>query len=744
MRTPLFLFFCLTISFIGIAQAPQKRPTIGITLSGGGAKGLAHIGILKAIDSAGLKVDYVTGTSMGSILGALYAAGYSGDSIEKVVRNIDWDILLSNASSLRSLIMEEKEEYSKYAVELPWENHRFQLPSGVLESEELWLKFSELFFSVYNIKDFSKLPRKFKCIAADVSSGEAVVLHKGEIVTAIRSSMAIPTVFTAVEYQGRKLVDGGIVRNFPVKDAKEMGADFVIGSNVSGGLLPKEKIKNVFQILLQIAFFRENEDSKKEKDLSDILITHSLDDYNMASFSSAEEIIEEGNKKGRELYPVFKKLADSLDVLYGQEMNKHYILPNIDSVKVSNYEVKGLSKTSLPFFLHRIQIQKGKWYTSQVISDRIRKTFGSRYYNRITYALEPLPDSTAKIVFDVEENQLTFAKLGIHYNSFSGISVIGNITSRNLLTDYSRSSVTLNLGENMRMRAEHLQFFGKYKTISVSSLVQLESFSINTYDNFKKDGLYKQGFFTGELTAKASFKRKTSFGIGTRFEARKFTPSISSKIEVKGSNNFLNTFFVLNYNTLSHAIYPKKGTKIDAELGRVYNQNPNLKFYLDGNLLEHLDSLGFGIEDFNRVKFNLEHYVPISKKFTFFLQAQSGINFSKKENILNDYLIGGLNSTFRNQLTFAGLNEATVYSASVATFQLGLRFQMYQNLFLTGRMNGAYYDFAGNKHWSNAKFLSGYALTFGYNFVLGPLEISAMYNDQSKTILPYINLGISF
>ena len=185
MRTPLFLFFCLTISFIGIAQAPQKRPTIGITLSGGGAKGLAHIGILKAIDSAGLKVDYVTGTSMGSILGALYAAGYSGDSIEKVVRNIDWDILLSNASSLRSLIMEEKEEYSKYAVELPWENHRFQLPSGVLESEELWLKFSELFFSVYNIKDFSKLPRKFKCIAADVSSGEAVVLHKGEIVTAV-------------------------------------------------------------------------------------------------------------------------------------------------------------------------------------------------------------------------------------------------------------------------------------------------------------------------------------------------------------------------------------------------------------------------------------------------------------------------------------------------------------------------------------------------------------------------------
>ena len=125
----------------------NERPKIGLTLSGGGAKGLAHIGILKALDSAGLHIDYVTGTSMGSIIGALYAAGYSGDSIEQVARKIDWDVLLSNSSSLRTLLMEEKDEYGKYAVELPWVNHAFRLPSGVLESQELWLKFSELFFS---------------------------------------------------------------------------------------------------------------------------------------------------------------------------------------------------------------------------------------------------------------------------------------------------------------------------------------------------------------------------------------------------------------------------------------------------------------------------------------------------------------------------------------------------------------------------------------------------------------------
>src|SRR5487761_2489472 len=177
-----FIVFCvgICIPFYIFSQS-SHRSKIGVDLSGGGVKGLAHIGILKAIDSAGLKVDYITGTSMGSIMGALYAAGYSADSIEKIARQINWDLLLTNSASLRSLNMDEKDEYDKYAVELPWVNNGFKLPSGVLESEELWLKFSELFFPVYKIKDFSRFSRGFKCIATDVASGEAVVLDSGEI-----------------------------------------------------------------------------------------------------------------------------------------------------------------------------------------------------------------------------------------------------------------------------------------------------------------------------------------------------------------------------------------------------------------------------------------------------------------------------------------------------------------------------------------------------------------------------------
>src|SRR5258708_950065 len=195
--------------------------------------------------------------------------------------------------------MEEKEEYSKYILELPWVKHRFKLPSGVLQGQELWLKFSELFFPVYKVKDFSQFNIPFRCIGTDIGSGEAVVMKDGEIVSAVRSSMAIPSVFTAFDYNGRQLIDGGIVRNFPVRDVKEMGADIVIGSNVANGLLPSDKVRNVLQVLLQIAFFREEEDARTEVPQCDIYIPFHIEKYTIGTFQDPPSIIHLGLLKCR-------------------------------------------------------------------------------------------------------------------------------------------------------------------------------------------------------------------------------------------------------------------------------------------------------------------------------------------------------------------------------------------------------------------------------------------------------------
>ncbi len=742
----ILLLFAQVIIFSqpAVCQQENHRPKIGLTLSGGGAKGLAHIGILKALDSAGLKIDYITGTSMGSIIGSLYAIGYSADSIEKMTRQINWDLILSNQSSLRTLFMEEKDEYNKYTVELPWVNHGFQLPTGLLQGQELWLKLSEMFFPVYNQKDFSKFNIPFKCIGTDVGNGEAVVMSQGEIISAIRASMAIPSFFTPVGYEGKLLVDGGVVRNFPVRDVKEMGAGFVIGSNVAGGLLPSDKVRNAIQVLLQVAFFREAQDHKEEVPLCNIYVPFDMPQYNMGSFAQSDEILELGICEGRKLYPRFKQLADSLNALYGPQPFVANRLPEIKPVKISSYEIKGLQNTGADFFVHTMDLFTNREYTPQQLSGMVRAAFGTRYYNRITYALEPQPDSTCKILIDVTENPLTIAKLSLHYNKFTGVAAIVNLTARNPLITNSRDLITLNVGETFRAKAEHLQYIGRRKNFSVTLGGQYDRFDVNTYNTYKQSGIYKQSFLKLDSRAQYSTLRNLAVGVGERFETISYKPAIISDFQFSGNNNFFTTYLFIAHNSLDKVVYPRRGIKINAEFGIIESQDPTISFFQNGQPIAP-DSLTVSDKPYPRLTFNLDAYTPLSRRSTLEFLVQTGVNFNYSNNIMNEFSIGGLTPLFRNQVVFAGLQEGSLYTPSLAALQTAWRYEPLNNVFITGRANILLTNFIStSKFFQNPNFLSGYALTFGYNFALGPLEFSFMYCDQSKQVSTYVNIGIPF
>ncbi|MBX2924305.1 MAG: patatin-like phospholipase family protein [Chitinophagaceae bacterium] len=731
-------------------QQQHARPKIGVTLSGGGAKGLAHIGILKAIDSAGLNIDYITGTSMGSVIGGLYSVGYAADSIETLAKAIDWELLLSNQSSLRSVFMPEKDEYGKYVVELPWVNHRFTLPSGILEGQELWLKFSELFFPVSNIKDFSKFSIPFKCIATDVGTGEAVVMEGGEIISSIRSSMAIPSFFTAVNMQDKRLIDGGIVRNFPVQDVKRMGADIVIGSNVASGLLASNKVRSAIQVLLQVAFFREAEDHRNEVPLCDIYVVHSLDKYNMGSFGQAEDILQAGIEEGRRLYPRLKKLADSLNAIYGPELPVKNRLPSLDKIKISSFELSGLKNTTIEFFINTLDLRLNGEYTAKDISEMIRHAFGTRYYNRILYSLHEQQDGSYKIVFDIVENPLTFSKIGLHYDKFSGISAIVNITTRNFLVTNSRSLLTLNIGDNFRVRAQHLQYIGRHKNFSASLGVQYDRFNINaynsysTYNSYRETGLYKRQYTKFDLNTAFSPSRQFSTGLGFKMELLHYSPIISAPLEFKGSNNFPTAYAFIKFNSLDKQVLPRRGLKIDAEAGWVMKQSANVKVLQDGDILPP-EAYPIATHPYSRALLNIESYYRITSRTTAMTTMQSGVNMNYTGNIMNEFSIGGLIPLYNNQVLFAGLPEATTYAPTVAGFMGGLRYEFLANTYVTGKANILFTNFINKSiFFDNINFLSGYALTFSYNFALGPLEISAMYADQSKRIRTYVSFGIPF
>jgi NTE family protein len=185
-----------------------------------------------------------------------------------------------------------------------------------------------------------------------------------------------------------------------------MGADFVIGSRVSTGLLPKEKVNNALQILMQIVFFKEAATSKEDIKLCDIYIPMPLENYTAASFGKSLEILEFGLAEGRKLYPKFKALADSLNSIYGEQYIQKDRLPKVDSIFINDIEVNGLKETTKDFFEHMMGFEAGKHYNPAKLGKMVRRVFGTRYYNRIVYALEPLPNGTVKIVFDVVEKSL--------------------------------------------------------------------------------------------------------------------------------------------------------------------------------------------------------------------------------------------------------------------------------------------------------------------------------------------------
>ena len=741
MKFFLVLLCCFSLTLHLSAQEKNLRPKIGLTLSGGGAKGLAHIGILKAIDSAGLKVDYITGTSMGAIIGALYAVGYSGKEIEILVRGIDWDVLFSNNISLQSLSMEEKEQYSRFAVELPFINNKIRLQTGLINGQELNLKFSELFFHVYDVRNFDHLPIPFKCMATDLETGDLVVMDTGNLITALRATMAIPSVFSAINRDNKKLVDGGLVRNFPVKNVKEMGADIVIGSSVTTGLSKIDKIKNPVDVLLQMAFFKEAGDFKEEIPLTDIYIHMPMEQYNTGSFGSSKEIIKTGLETGRMYYPQFKKLADSINALNDQPVKIEKAVNN-NTIFITEYKVNGLIKTSVPFFTHLMNFYDQRLYTAAQIGKSIRRAFGSRYYGNITYTLEPITKDTARIIFNVEENPSTYLKAGLYYTRFRGINVNLNLTTRDFIIPNSRSMVSLSLGESIQAEAEHFQYLGRIKNIAFITGFRLDNFEINSYQNFKLDGAYKQNYSKLFLNFQNSGNNKVAAGIGTAFEYLHYSPSIKSISEVRGRFTDLKSYVYLKYNSLNQIFYPTKGVKINTELSHVYSQKPNLKQFQNGVAVIP-SNLNF--DNYSRFSFDGSLFASLNSKFTYFSELQAGINFTNQPNVLNNFLIGGINGSFRNQVRFAGLQEGTVNSSSVLSLQMGLRYNPLNNIYFIGRINGLLKDFATNNNTtSSSTILSGYALTFAYRTPIGPLELSAMYSDQNKKLQSYVLFGISF
>ena len=282
---------------------------VGLVLSGGGAKGLAHIGVLKEIEAAGIKIDYIGGTSMGAIIGGLYASGYNAHQLDSIFEAVNFDKLIQDDLPRSARSFYERADAEKYAISLPFDHFKISFPSALSKGQNIYNLFTELTHHVQEVNDFSKLEIPFFCIATDAEKGQAIVLDQGCLPEAITASGALPSLFSPVILDDKILIDGGVVNNYPVEELRRRGANFIIGVDVQDDLRGKSELKSAPEMLLQINNYRTIEAMKHKVAQTDIYIKPNIAGFTVVDFDKGAAIIKGGEEKAKEYDSDFRALV---------------------------------------------------------------------------------------------------------------------------------------------------------------------------------------------------------------------------------------------------------------------------------------------------------------------------------------------------------------------------------------------------------------------------------------------------
>ena len=349
----LLVFFILFFSIGAFSQETSKRPKIGLVLSGGGAKGFAHIGVLKVLEQAGVKIDYIGGTSMGAIVGGLYASGYSATQIDSIFKETDFDALLSDFIPRASKNFYEKKNDELYAVTLPFNKLRIGIPTALSRGMYNYNLLNKLTYNVRYIRDFNKLPIPFLCIATDIETGEEVLLNEGYLAKAMLASGAFPTLFSPVEIDGRLLVDGGVTNNYPLEEIKKLGADIIIGVDVQDDLKDRNSLRDATRILVQISNLQMIEKMKEKIKHTDIYIKPDITNYGVISFDEGQDIIRKGEEAAFAQYEKIKLLGDTTRVV------RKPFKVCVDSLEIKSIAINKLDNYTRSYVIGKLGFKQG-------------------------------------------------------------------------------------------------------------------------------------------------------------------------------------------------------------------------------------------------------------------------------------------------------------------------------------------------------------------------------------------------
>ncbi len=766
----LFIFLQFTVSAQDAAstQAPSvlgKKPKVALVLSGGGAKGLAHISTLQALDSLGIVPDLIVGNSMGSIVGGLYAMGYSGDSIVSIIEHVRWDELMGGGIFLRNVGAEEKAEFGRYFIELDWAKGNLKLGNFIVNDQSLREFITRLTFPVYDVNDFDDLAIPFRAIATDIVKGQEVILGEGSLALAMRASMSIPGVFQAVSYEETLLVDGGLLNNFPVDVAKRMGADIIIGSDVGDKLFTKQKLESLGSLMSQTTMLNSNIKRPENRALCDILIDHSGKlSYSTGDFNKAMILYEEGKKAVEEKMDTLTALSK---LLKKYEQRIVVLPPKRSDFIIDTIVYNGISEPNLALVKARTDIKTNKSYNIKEVIEGVNRAMGTTLFQQMAYNLI-IKDTTVGLEFNGIERSQHQVKAGIHYDGYHGIGIIGNYTGRNIIGNASRIVITADIAEQPKLRLQYQKNFShdrnwwwraelygqqlKQKVFLEGEYVENVRNQYHSFDNQVNRNL-------GSL--------RSYVGFGIKYHGTNLKPLIKSKVSENifkfsdYSNYDIELYAQYNYNSMNQVLFATQGTILKGFLGRSLHSNLNIEF----SDIEFPNYDG-PTNGFTRAGLDYEKRFPLSQKVATIIGASAHFifednskeaAFSFSDMTLNSkYFLGGNVIGPRSEFfIFPGLQEQEIALNQFFKINLGLQLQAMNNIYIIPHVDiasigfGNFTDYFSNAFspkgkWTNLTdpglLISG-GTTFSYNSLFGPINFDVSWVNNTDKVRFFFGVG---
>jgi NTE family protein len=742
--------FCLFLCFNPInikAQDIRRRPRIGLVLSGGGAHGIAHIGVLKVMEEAGLRPDFITGVSMGSIIGGMYSLGYSADSLQKIFKSINWKLILSNKIPQNKVIFLEKNHFSNSAISLPLSFRKVILPSGLINGQQVENTLSFYAWPAADINDFSKLPIPFLCVATDIINYKIVDLKSGYLPDAIRASFSVPSIFTPLRIDSLLLLDGGLIRNFAASEAKDMGADIIIGSYVGFNGYKADKLQSLSGIMEQIAMFRSLTDFEEEKKKVDVLIKPNMEKLSIFQFDNVDSLIRRGYEAALPYKEYFRKLADSLNLI-GEQKPMESILEK-KSYTFRKIEITGNKNYSNEQILGVLNIKPGTEVDKYLLTDEIELLYGKAWFDKVKYRVLSRNDSLI-LVIDCVEKPEAMIYGSVHYDNALQSGLIVETSIKNLLTQRSVINLGSRIGQYYRVDLNYLQFIDRNQIFGLSTNLSSDNVLLPLLKLRGEKGEVISRNFAPGLSVSRRIGLNNLMSISANYENLNLMLHYISDAHLKNfSYNYITASYDYKINTLDNRHFPNRGTIFNFSVSTSKLQSASLKTDSSKTVFRWDDESEFSFDRFYTLHVSFDHYFSSPGKLTLsvggdILYITSSDSISAQNNF---YLLGGVESVSKRSIPMVGFQPNEIPVKKLAGFRTDLDVEIYENFHLNIMAN----IFAAQEanRVNGFSLLTGIGAGAGYMSIIGPVKLGIMYGDYKNEkyfskIKGYISIGYNF